>query len=83
MATEPTRGSEALLAFARELRRAISVRRETMQKGLDVYDHATGDRLDQAAKFLRSVQLADSAYESSVQDALECFREEIEESPGL
>jgi hypothetical protein len=83
MATELTGGSEAVLALARQLRHAISGRQEMIQRALDAYDHAVDDRLDRAANFLRAVQRADSAYESSSQEALECFHERIEGGEGL
>jgi hypothetical protein len=79
MATDPTDGRAAVLAFTRELRRAISAREEMMQKTLQAYDKAVGDRLDHATAFFRVVQRADSAYESSLQVALGCFREMIDE----
>jgi hypothetical protein len=82
MATEHTGPSEAILALARHLRLAISARQAMMQEALHAYDHAAGDRLDQATTFLRSVQRADLAYESSSQGALECFRESFEETQG-
>jgi hypothetical protein len=82
MATKHTDCSEAILALARELRHAISAREEMMQKALSAYDHAASDRFDQAAQFLRVLQQADSGYESSLQGALECFRERIEEGDG-
>jgi hypothetical protein len=79
MATDLTDGRSAVLAFTRELRRAISAREETMQKVLHAYDQAVGDRLDDATAFFRVVQRADIAYESSLQTALGCFREKIDE----
>jgi len=82
MATDLTDGRPAVLAFTRELRRAISAREEMVQKALHAYDHAVGDRLDHATTFFRTVQLADIAYESSLQGALGCFRETIDESDG-
>ena len=60
MATDLTDGRAAVLAFTRELRRAISVREEMMQKALHAYDQAVGDRLDHATAFFRVVQRADS-----------------------
>jgi hypothetical protein len=80
MATDLTDGRAAVLAFTRELRRAISAREEMMQKALHAYDHAVGDRLAHATTFFRYVQRADIAYESSVQGALGCFRERIDEA---
>jgi len=82
MGTELTEGREAMLALARQLRRAVSARQAMMQTALYAYDHAAGDRCDQATRFLRVVQRADSGYESSLQVALDCFRERIEESQG-
>jgi hypothetical protein len=82
MATDLTDGRAAVLAFTRELRRAISAREEKMQKALHAYDHAAGDRLDHATTFFRVVQQADTAYESSVQGALGSFRERFDESDG-
>jgi hypothetical protein len=82
MATDLTDGRAAVLAFTRELRRAISAREEKMQKALRAYDHAEGDRLNHATAFFRVVQQADIAYESSVQGALESFHEKIDESDG-
>ena len=46
MATDLTDGRAAMLAFARELRRAISAREEMMQEALYAYDQAAGDCLD-------------------------------------
>jgi hypothetical protein len=82
MATDLTDGRPAVLAFTRELRRAISSREEMMQKALHAYDNAVGDRLGHATTFFRVVQQADIAYESSLQVALGCFRERIDESDG-
>lgn len=82
MATDLTDGRAAVLAFTRELRRAISAREEMMQQSLHSYDQAKGDRLDHATTFFRVVQRADIAYESSLQAALGCFRERIDESDG-
>lgn len=79
MATDLTDGRAAILAFTRELRRAISAREEMMQKSLHAYDQAVGDRLDHATAFFRVVEQADSAYESSLEAALGCFRERIDE----
>jgi hypothetical protein len=82
MATDLTDGRAAVLAFTRELRRAISARDAAMQKALRAYDQAVGDRLDHATTFFRTVQQADIAYESSVQGALGCFHEKVDESDG-
>jgi len=82
MATDLTDGRAAMLAFARELRRAISAREEMMEEALYAYDQAAGDRLDHATAFFRVVQRADSAYESSLQGALGSFRERIDEGDG-
>jgi hypothetical protein len=82
MATEHTGGSEAVLALARELRRAIADRQALMQGALHAYDHASGDRYEHATKFIRVIERADTAYESSLQEALERFRERIEEVYG-
>jgi hypothetical protein len=82
MATDLVDGRAAVLAFTRELRRAISTREEMMHKALHAYDHAVGDRLDHATAFFRAVQQADSEYESSVQCALGSFHERIDESDG-
>jgi hypothetical protein len=79
MATDLTGGGNALLALAREFRHAISIHQETTHRALNAYDNAAGDRVYPAAKFLRAVQQADSAYESSSHEALECFRERTEE----
>jgi hypothetical protein len=79
MATDLTDGRAAVLAFTRELRRAISAREEVMQKALHAYDDAVGDRLDHATTFSRVVWRADIAYDSSLQEALGCFRERIDE----
>ena len=80
MATDLTDGRAAVLAFTRQLRRAISARDEAMQKAQHAYDHAAGDRLNHATTLFRVVQRADTAYESSLQVALGCFRERIHES---
>jgi hypothetical protein len=80
MATELTDGRAAVLAFTRELRRAVSAREEMMQESLHAYDQAVGDRLDCATTFFRAVQRADSAYESSLQVALGSFRSRSDES---
>ena len=82
MATDLTDGRAAVLAFTRALRRAISAREEMMQNTLHAYDRAVGDRLDHATTFFRTVQRADSAYESSLQGALGSFRERIDEGDG-
>ena len=82
MATDLTDGRAAVLAFTRQLRRAISARDEAMQKALHAYDHGAGDRLNHATTLFRVVQRADTAYESSLQVALGCFRERIHESNG-
>jgi hypothetical protein len=82
MTTEHPGGSQALLALARDFRHAISVRDETVEQKLYAYDRAGGERLDHAAKFLRDLQGADSAYEHSSRDALERYRETIEDSEG-
>jgi hypothetical protein len=82
MASDLTRGKAAVLAFSRELRRAISAREETTRNALHAYDRAVGDRLDHATTFFRAVQRADSAYESSLQEALECFQERIDQGDG-
>ena len=78
MATDLAGGRGAVLALARELRHAMSARMETTQEAFNAYDHVAGDRFDRAAEFLRVVQRADSVYELSSQEALECFRERIE-----
>jgi uncharacterized Ntn-hydrolase superfamily protein len=82
MATELTAGSEAVLALAREFRHAVSTRQEVLQNALHAYDRAAGNRCDQAANFLRIVQRADRAYESSSQEALKCFRERLDQHHG-
>lgn len=82
MATDLTDGRPAVLAFTRELRRAISAREEMIRNALHAYDHAVADRLDHATTFFRVVQQADIAYESSLQGALGCFRERVDESDG-
>ena len=82
MATDLTDGRAAVLAFTRELRRAISAREEMMQESLHSYDQAKGDRLDHATTFFRVVQRADIAYESSLQAARGCFRARIDEGDG-
>ena len=82
MATDLTDGRAAVLAFTRELRRAVSAREAMMQKALHAYDQAVGDRLEYATAFFRVVQRADIAYESSLQGALGCFRERIDEGDG-
>jgi hypothetical protein len=79
MATDVTGGSAAVLAFTRELRRAISDREQIMQNALYAYDQAVGDRLEHATTFFRAVQRADSAYDSSLQEALGSFRERNDE----
>jgi hypothetical protein len=79
MATDLTGGDDALLALAREFRHAISTHQETTKRAVNAYDHAAGDRRYPAARFLRAVQRADSAYESSSHEALEGFRNRTEE----
>jgi hypothetical protein len=78
MATDLGGGDDALLALAREFRRAISSHQATIRRAVDAYDHAAGDRVHPAAGFLQAVQRADSTYESSSRLALEGFRNRIE-----
>jgi hypothetical protein len=82
MTTEHPGGGEALLTLAREFRHALSARQETMEQALYAYDHAAGERFDHAAEFLHAIQRADSAYEPSSREALEHYREAIEDSEG-
>ncbi len=70
---------EAILALARGLRHAVGIRQETMQEALRAYNHAGGDRLDYAATFLKVTQRADSTYEESSREALQAYRERMEQ----
>jgi hypothetical protein len=73
------RSGEAILALARELRHAVGTRHETMRHAMHAYNHAGGQRLDYAADFLKATQRADSAYEESSREALQAYRERIEQ----
>jgi hypothetical protein len=73
------RSGEAILALARELRHAVGAREETMENAMHAYNHAGGHRLDFAADFLKATQRADSTYEESTREALQAYRERIEQ----
>ena len=77
--TSGRRGAEAVLALARELRHAVAARQETMDRALHAYNHAGGKRLDYAVDFLKAVQRADNAYEETSREALQSYRETIEQ----
>jgi hypothetical protein len=77
MATRTT--NEAILALARELRHAVAARQTTMDRALQAYNHAGGSRLDYAAAFLKAVQRADTEYEETSRDALQGYRDRIEQ----
>ena len=73
------RSGEAILALARDFRHAVGVRQEAMEDALHAYNHAGGQRLDFAAAFLKAGQRADSAYEASSREALQAYRERIQQ----
>jgi hypothetical protein len=70
---------EAILALSRQLRHAVAARQDTMEDALRAYNHAGGHRLDWASAFLKSTQRADAAYEESSREALQAYRESIEQ----
>jgi hypothetical protein len=69
---------QAILALARELRRAVGARQDAMEHAMHAYNHAGGQRLDFAADFLKAAQRADSAYEESTREALQAYREALQ-----
>ena len=73
------RSGEAVLALARELRHAVSARQDATGDALHAYNHVGGQRLDYAAAFLKATQRADSAYEESSREALQSYRERIQQ----
>jgi len=73
------RSGEAVLALARQLRHAVAKRQETMEQALYAYNHVGGQRLDYAAAFLKAMQRADVAYEESSREALQTYRERLEQ----
>jgi hypothetical protein len=50
-----------------------------MDRALQAYNHAGGSRLDYAAAFLKAVQRADTEYEETSRDALQGYRDRIEQ----
>jgi hypothetical protein len=72
-------GGEAILALARELRHAVAYRQETMEQALHAYNHAGGHRLDYAVEFLKITQRGDASYEESSREALQTYRESVEQ----
>jgi hypothetical protein len=74
-----TGNAEATLALARALRHAVGSRQETMEQALLAYNHVGGSRLEYATAFLKAMQRADCVYEGSSREALEAYREQLEQ----
>jgi hypothetical protein len=72
----PTKG-DAIIALARDLRRAVVTREETMHEALDRYNLGATARLDYAAEFIKVVQKADTVYEETTREALSKYRERL------
>jgi len=74
IATTAERTAEAVLTLARDVRRALRERDESIRRTIDRYDGAT-QHLDLAGDFLRMVQKEDLYYENLISEALERYQE--------
>jgi hypothetical protein len=72
-ATTAEQEVSAVLTLARDVRRALRERDESIRRTIDRYDGAT-QRLDLAGDFIRTVHKEDLHYENLISEALERYQ---------